>query len=283
MNRVLRVNRASAALIIGLVFVAMAQLLLPPVASAAEKRIYTFAVLPQRPPAAMHTLWAPLVERLERELDISIKLRFYEGMASFEDGLKRGDGDFAFSTPPQMVLARKSQNYIPLVRGTRELAGVLFVRKDSPIQKVEDLKNTEVSFVGERNLCSVVTRHSLSRHQTDLNLVPLYSGSTANVFKNVLLGKTPAGASLDVEVEKAPPEISSQLRTIMTTPKVAPHPVSAHPRVSRKLREQLKVVLLKLPGESSGKELLKQVGIGETVPADYARDYRPLETLGSAP
>lgn len=283
MNRALRTNRTITALIIGLVFVVLAPLLLPPAASAAVRATYTFAVLPQRPPAAMHTLWAPLVERLERELDISIKLRFYEGMASFEDGIKRGDGDFIFSTPPQMVLARKSQSYIPLVRGTRELAGVLFVRKDSPIQKVEDLKKTEVSFVGERNLCSVITRHSLSRHQTELNLVPLYSGSTANVFKNVLLGKTPAGVSLDVEVEKAPPEVSSQLRTIMTTPKVAPHPVSAHPRVPKKLRERMKAVLLELPGESSGKELLKQVGIGETVPADYARDYRPLETIGSAP
>lgn len=263
-------------------FVAML-LAMSPAAGAAEKRIYTFAVLPQRPPVAMHTLWAPLVERLERDLGVRIKLRFYQGMASFEDGLKRGDGDFIFSTPPQMVLARKSQKYIPLVRGTRELAGVLFVRKDSPIRKVEDLKKTEVSFVGERNLCSVVTRHSLSRHQTDLNLVPLYSGSTANVFKNVLLGKTPAGASLDVEVEKAPPEISSQLRTIMTTPKVAPHPVAAHPRVPKKVRERMKAVLLKLSRENSGRELLKQVGIGETVSADYARDYRPLETIGSAP
>jgi len=264
-------------------FVVILPLLMPPSASAADRQTYTFAVLPQKPPVAMHELWAPLIERLERELGVSIKLKLYQGMANFEEGLKRGDGDFIFSTPPQMVLARKSQNYIPLVRGTRELAGVLFVRRDSPIQRVEDLKKTEISFVGERNLCSVVTRHSLSQHQTDLNLVPLYSGSTANVFKNVLLGKTPAGASLDVEVEKAPPEISSQLRTIMTTPKVAPHPVAAHPRVPKKVRERMKAALLKLSGENSGLELLKRVGIGETMLADYARDYRPLETIGSAP
>lgn len=282
MNRAIQIMNRIAVLLIGFLVV-MLPLVTPPATSAADRQTYTFAVLPQQPPVAMHELWAPLIERLERELGVSIKLKLYQGMANFEEGLKRGDGDFVFSTPPQMVLARKSQNYIPLVRGTRELAGVLFVRRDSPIQRVEDLENTAVSFVGQRNLCSVITRHSLSQHQTDLNLVPLYSGSTSNVFKNVLLGKTPAGASLDVEVEKAPPEISSQLRTIMTTPKVAPHPVAAHPRVPKKLRERMKTVLLKLPAESSGRELLKQVGIGETVPADYTRDYRQLEAIRSAP
>lgn len=254
----------------------------PVIAEAAGRKTYVFAVLPQQPPASMHALWIPLIERLERELGITIRLKLYDSMSGFEDGLKRGTGDFIFSTPPQMVIARSSQKYIPLVRGKRELAGVLFVRKDSPVKSVADLKTTEVAFVGERNLCSVMTRYSLSQYNTDLNLVPLFSGSTTNVYRNVLLGKVAAGATLDVDIERESPDTVAQLRVIMTTPKVAPHPVSAHPRVPKALREKMTATLLKLSKEKDGKELLKRVRIGEVVPADYARDYRKFEKIGAA-
>lgn len=254
----------------------------PVIAEAAGRKTYVFAVLPQQPPASMHALWIPLVERLERELGITIRLKLYDSMSRFEDGLKRGAGDFIFSTPPQMVIARSSQKYIPLVRGNRELAGVLFVRKDSPIKSVADLKATEIAFVGERNLCSVMTRYSLSQYNTELNLVPLFSGSTTNVYRNVLLGKVAAGATLDVDIERESPETVAQLRVIMTTPKVAPHPVSAHPRVPKALREKMTATLLKLSKQKEGIELLKQVRIGEVVPADYARDYKNLEKIGAA-
>ncbi len=254
----------------------------PVIAEAAGRKTYVFAVLPQQPPASMHALWIPLIERLERELGITIRLKLYDSMSGFEEGLKRGIGDFIFSTPPQMVIARNSQKYIPLVRGNRELAGVLFVRKDSPVKNVADLKTTEVAFVGERNLCSVMTRYSLSQYNTDLNLVPLFSGSTTNVYRNVLLGKVAAGATLDVDIERESPDTVAQLRVIMTTPKVAPHPVSAHPRVPKALREKMTATLLKLSKEKDGKELLKRVRIGEVVPADYARDYRKFEKIGAA-
>lgn len=270
-------------ILITIAIIVLSALILSPVAAeSAASKTYVFAVLPQQPPASMHALWIPLIERLERELGITIRLKLYDSMSGFEDGLKRGTGDFIFSTPPQMIIAKSSQKYIPLVRGNRELAGVLFVRKDSPVKSVADLKTTEVAFVGERNLCSVMTRYSLSQYNTDLNLVPLFSGSTTNVYRNVLLGKVAAGATLDVDIERENPETVAQLRVIMTTPRVAPHPVSAHPRVPKALREKMTATLLKLSKEKDGKELLKRVRIGEVVPADYVRDYKNLEKIGAA-
>lgn len=270
-------------IVVALAVLALSALTFFPVtAEAGGRKTYVFAVLPQQPPASMHALWIPLIERLERELGIIIRLKLYDSMSGFEAGLKRGAGDFIFSTPPQMVIARSSQKYIPLVRGNRELAGVLFVRKDSPVKSVADLKATEVAFVGERNLCSVMTRYSLSQYNADLNLVPLFSGSTTNVYRNVLLGKVAAGATLDVDIERESPDTVAQLRVIMTTPKVAPHPVSAHPRVPKALREKMTATLLKLSKEKDGKELLERVRIGEVVPADYARDYKKLDKIGAA-
>jgi len=121
-------------------------------AFAAAPREYVFTVLPQQPPVAMHTLWRPLLDRLEQELGVRLKLKLYENMTEFEEDAVHGEGDFIFSTPVQMPLFRKRQGYTPLVRGTRYLNGMVFVRKDSSITTVEELAGKEVAFVGARNL-----------------------------------------------------------------------------------------------------------------------------------
>jgi ABC-type nitrate/sulfonate/bicarbonate transport system substrate-binding protein len=38
------------------------------------------------------------------------------------------------------------------VRGSTQLSGVIFVRRDSPIRTVRDLEGKEVAFVGAKNL-----------------------------------------------------------------------------------------------------------------------------------
>jgi phosphonate transport system substrate-binding protein len=121
-------------------------------ALAKEPKEYVFAVLPQQPPVAMHALWRPLLDRLEQELGVRLKLKLYENMTEFEEDAIHGEGDFVFSTPVQIPLFRKQQGYLPLVRGTHYLTGIVFVRKDSPITSIDELAGKEVAFVGARNL-----------------------------------------------------------------------------------------------------------------------------------
>ena len=134
----------------GLVMLLMLAMGLP--AQGAEQNQYIFAVLPQRPPVAMHTSWRPFMDQLEKELGVTLKLKLYETMQQFEDDMKHGTGDFVFSTPPHVVLAYQSQKYRPLVRGSRTIAGVLFTRKNSAIKELADLDNQEIAFVGSRNV-----------------------------------------------------------------------------------------------------------------------------------
>ncbi len=125
----------------------------------------------------------------------------------------------------------------------------------------------------------MIVRQVLSQHNVELNLKHLYAGSTSNVFKNVLMGKQVAGVTLDTDLERQPPEVASQLRIILKTQQLAPHPVSAHPRVPQALQRRMTATFLKLSREDAGQELLRQVRIGQTVRAIYARDYRELERM----
>ncbi len=58
---------------------------------------------------------------------------------------------------------------------------------------------------------------------------------------------------------------------------IAPHPLSAHPRVPATVREAVAAAFLRMRTDPTANALLKRVQMPDPIPADYARDYQPLE------
>lgn len=248
-------------------------------ASAGQGDVYTLAVIPSAPPVTLHKQWTPYVERLSRETGVTFRLKLYERMTEFERDIWNGGPDFMLSSPIQLVVAHKSNGYVPLVRSGTQVSVGLFVRKDSPIRSIDDLAGKKVSFVGNKNLCSVFVRHLLGKHRSKMTFTNEYAGSTRNVIINVLLGKSDAGAVFIPEFGRESEDTRAQLRAILVTPEIAPHPLSAHPRVPKKVQESVKKATLAMAATKSGAELLKTLRLGETVAAVYDADYGGLEEI----
>lgn len=247
--------------------------------SAGKGNVYTLAVIPSAPPVSMHKLWTPFSEQLYRETGIVFRLKMYEKMAEFERDIWAGTPDFIFSSPIQLMVAHKSNRYLPLVRGGKKVSVGLFVRKDSPISGISDLTGKTISFVGNKNLCSVFMQHQLGQHKGKLTFTQEYTGSTRNVIINILRGKSDAGAVFIPEIAKESEETRNQLREILATPEIAPHPLSAHPRVPLKVQEAVRKATLAIAATKEGAELLKSIRLGSPVIADYKRDYLDLEEI----
>ncbi len=124
-----------------------------------------------------------------------------------------------------------------------------------------------------------MVRQVLSQQEVKLNLKQLFTGSSSNVYKTVLVGKSAAGAVLDVDFDSQPPDVKEQLQVLVTTPKMAPHPISAHPRVPKQLQRSLTRAVLKLAASPEGRKLLQGVQLTDPVPAEYLRDYKVLEKM----
>jgi phosphonate transport system substrate-binding protein len=248
-------------------------------ATAQQGTSYTIAVIPSAPPVATNTLWTPLVERLSRETGHAFRLKVFDTMAKFEQEIWGGSPDFIFASPIQTVVAHERHRYIPLVRGANPIAIRLFVRNDSSVKTVGDLSGKRIAFVGNKNLCSVFMRHMLAKQKDKLSYMTEYSGSTKNVIKSVLLGKSDAGAVFASELERETRESRELTRALLDTPKVAPHPLSAHPRVPREMRNRVKKAIESIAGTRDGAELLKAVRLASPVSADYERDYKVLEDV----
>jgi phosphonate transport system substrate-binding protein len=251
-------------------------------AAAAEPAPLVLAVVPNLPPVALHKKWIPFVERLSRDAGVPIELKLYDRIGTFLEEADAGVPDLLFAAPNMFFLSHRKQGYVPLVRSSVRLVGMVFVRKDSPYRTVADLQGKTIAFVGPRNICSVITRHAMATAGTPIDFNVAFTGSTINVAKSVLLGKAEAGATLDGALAADLPDALSELRPVLETPPVASHPLAIHPRIPVAVRERIAAAALALAGSEEGRALLASVRLESPVRADYARDYSQFDAIDFA-
>jgi phosphonate transport system substrate-binding protein len=244
-----------------------------PSLSAEPVTSYTLAVVPNQPAITLYKNWTPLVQHLSKQLGVNIELKLYDKIDVFLAEARKGTPDFTYSAPNMFYLAYQKQKYVPLVRSSQPLQGLIFVRKDSPYTRVSDLKGKTIAFVGPRNICSVITRHAIRTGQGAIDYNDSFSGSTINVAKSVLLGKADAGATLDTSVMNDAPEMLNEFRIILRTEKIAPHPLAAHPRVPKKLQEAVTQTVLALEQSEDGRRILKDAKLVSPMKCNFKRDY----------
>ena len=104
----------------------------------------TLAVVPQFPPIETYKRWAPVVEMISTKTGIKIDLRTYASIPEFERAILAGEPDLVFMNPYHQVMVKR--DYIPILRDSTPLEGILVVRKDSPYQSVKDLDGKTIAF-----------------------------------------------------------------------------------------------------------------------------------------
>ena len=103
--------------------------------SARSAASYVLVVVPQFPAPEIQRDWQPLLDRLHATSGIQLKLRHVRSIPEFENEFSRGLPDFVFMNPYHAVMARQSQGYIPLVRASAPLTGILVARRTGPSEK----------------------------------------------------------------------------------------------------------------------------------------------------
>lgn len=238
------------------------------------------AVVPQLPPAVTHRQWRPLAEQLSRDTGQGIKLRVYRSYDEFENDLNSGRPDLVYLNPYHQIVAWRAQGYIPLVRdGSRLLTGVLVVRNDSPYRSIKDLNGRDIAFPDPNAFAASLYMRALLQEREQIRFQARYLAGHGNVYRHTILGEVAAGGGVNITLARERIQTRNELRVIYETPGTAPHPLSAHPRVSEPLRAALTASLLKLVNSDAGRRILVDIEMPSPVPADYARDYAPLERL----
>ncbi|MDO9235479.1 MAG: phosphate/phosphite/phosphonate ABC transporter substrate-binding protein [Aquabacterium sp.] len=245
----------------------------------ADKPTYTVAVVPQFQPTEIQRVWGPILERAGQEAGVVLTLKISKDIPTFEDEVEAGRPDFAYMNPYHQVITKKAQGYVPLLRDSKLLTGILVVRKDDPIKTVQELQGKTLAFPAPNAFgASLLIRAHLAE-QDKIQITPFYAKTHTNSYRQTIAGKTAASGGLRATLDKEPDEVRAALRILMETPGAAPHPLSAHPRVPTKVQQAVAAVLLKLATDPAMAPLFKDIPMSQPMAADYKRDYLPLEKL----
>ena len=245
-----------------------------------ERPHYLLAVVPQSPPSETYKHWKPLVRYLNEKGALRLQLKIYPSIPEFEAGLRNGVPDFAYMNPYHQVMARQWQGYDPLVRdNARQLSGVLVVHAGSDVQSVDQLQDAIIAFPAPNAFGASLYMRALLKKEHKLTFVPRYVATHGNVYRHVIVGQADAGGGVRRTFDAESPSARQQLRVLFETPGVAPHPISAHPRVAPADQALFTDSVLGLLGSAAGQDILKSIQMREPVRASFERDYAPLKSL----
>ncbi len=239
---------------------------------------YTVFVVPQLSAIELHKAWTPILEKLSQATKLQFELKILPSIPEFEHAVFAGEADFVFMNPYHQVVAKRTQGYIPLLHDQKSLEGMLVVKKDSPLKSLSELNGKKLAFPAPNAFAaSLYMRATLAKQ--GIKIEPDYVKTHSNVYRAILLGDVVAGGAVNNTLQREDESVQQQLKVFYTTPKFAPHPFSAHPRIAEAVRNQVAKGFIHLASDPANAGLLNEIQMPNPLPADYSKDYKPLEAL----
>lgn len=246
-------------------------------AAASDDMVLRVGVVPQFDSRTTYDIWAPILASLEALTGLKFQLAGSPNIPEFEKRVGQEEFDLAYLNPYQGLVA--ADNYLPLVRDiATPLEGIAVVHKDSTIQGLADLQGKTMDFPAPNALAASLMMRSQLDH-AGIKVRVRYVKTHTSVYLNVALGQADAGGGVLQTLEDQPDAVRKQLRIIFRTVGVASHPVIAHKRLSRAVREQVRAAFIAMGETSAGRALLLRVPF-DRVGQATAEDYLSLKRMG---
>ncbi|WP_062310021.1 phosphate/phosphite/phosphonate ABC transporter substrate-binding protein [Polynucleobacter sinensis] len=244
---------------------------------AATKSLKVY-IVPQFTATQIYTRWSAVLEQVGKETQQCFDLIVPTSIPQFEGDLLAGKPDFAYMNPYHAVMKWRNHQYIPLVASGDPIFGILAVQKDSRINDLRELGGARVAFPAPNAFAaSLLIRATLAKDGVPIE--PVYVKTHSNVYRSVIRGDAAAGGGIQSTLMSEPPELKSELRTLMETKRYTSHPFSANARVSEAVRKRVQDAFLAMDKSSSGADLLKGVQLAKPILVSYKTNYQPLEAL----
>jgi phosphonate transport system substrate-binding protein len=253
-----------------------------PAEKAAEghtRDTFTLTIVPYEAADKLNEEYSPMATYLAKKLGKkSGKFFFVTDYSGVLAALQSGQVDVAYLSPLPYAIASGKMKLTPLampyVRGSLSYYGIVFVKADSPIKTLQDLKGHTFAF-GDR---TSTTGYLLPRHLLETNGVPLdalkryYNAGDANmVVKAIETGTADAGAAYNLVFDvayKGQPEKAKQMRVLAKTEEIPNGLYVARGDMPAAEVEKLKAAFMEMNTDPEGKAAMLKAPNDKVVPAD---------------
>jgi len=230
--------------------------------------------------------YTPLAEYLSRKIGRKIELKMLTRYGNIVNNFVSSGMDGAFFGSFTYTLAHAKLGVEVLVRpvsldGTSTYYGLLFVRKDSGITSIKDMKGKRFVFVDKATTAGYLLpleyfrHHGVKNYKTYL-AETYFAGAHEDAILDVLEKKADIGAAKNTVFERLAnndPRINRELLVLMKSPEVPENALAVRRGLDETLTQGIKVTLLTMDDEAEGRAVLKTFGAQrfiETTDKDYA-------------
>ncbi|MHC4985386.1 MAG: phosphate/phosphite/phosphonate ABC transporter substrate-binding protein [Planctomycetota bacterium] len=260
-------------------------------ADAPSEATLRIGLIPERDIFEQHRRYEALAGYLSARLDGPVKLvtlsTYEAALQDFRD--RKIDGAFLGSLVAVLAMDRlgaKSLVKPELLDGTSTYHGVIFVRDDSPIETLDDLKGQQIAMVRTTTAghvfpgCVLMKLNLLDEFQMP-NIV--WVGTHDDVVEMVVEGQVAAGAVKNLRLDAAlAAHPDWRIRELATGECVPNNALLLRSDISSELAEQISEILMAMPSDPRGRETLETMGVKRFLPCraqEYAAVYDMVECI----
>ncbi|MCG7983068.1 MAG: phosphate/phosphite/phosphonate ABC transporter substrate-binding protein [Candidatus Thiodiazotropha lotti] len=237
-------------------------------------------IFPRRDAAVTAKLFRPLTQHLEKQLNRQVKLELSPTFEVFLKRLKERRYDLVHLNQFEYINANKELDYIVIAQneefGEQTIRGAIFVRKDSGITDISQLKGKKILFGGgPRAMMSYIVPTYLLRQKglMEGDYRETYASNPPNAVLATFQKQADAGGAGEV-VARLPlvkNKIDVSELKALTVSKPLPHlPWAVKQELDEDLKTKITDLLLKLKNSDDGKKILKSARLSAFNPASDA-------------
>lgn len=233
------------------------------------------ALIPYLSPNVLVPLFQPLARHFEKDMGRPVELFSAPTIRSHVERILKPDFDIIFSAPHMGRLAQLDAGYVPIGSFERPLKGVITVRKDGPIQKIQQLKGRTIAINDRLVLNSILTLQELAARGIKLSDLKLVSAASQNsAILSVIAGNVDAAITVNFALGQVSKDQLQQVRVLFQTDDVPLMPstlILVHPQMSKETQSRLTASLLRFAQTDGGKQFFLASSYSNVVPVNQAQ------------
>lgn len=250
-----------------------------PAPAAEAPATYSFGVLSQRSAVLTAQYWNPILDYVSRKAGVNLALKVARTAPESNEATEKGEYDFVYSNTifqPKMALA----DYQVILRPQNEaIAGQIVTLADSPIRSLKDLDGKEMGFPSLAAFVGyAVPMDQLLRQ--GVKVTPVFGGNQEGIMAQLKAGKVIAAGVNSLVMKSYASRENMNYRVLWESVGFLNIPIAAHPRVPKKVVEEVRRVLDEMDRNPEGLKVFEASAriIGQKPPygfrASSPEDYR---------
>ncbi|MEI7465741.1 MAG: PhnD/SsuA/transferrin family substrate-binding protein [Burkholderiales bacterium] len=263
--------------------------LVVPALQAAEEPL-VMGIFPRNKPAETTTMYTPLAHLLSERLGRKVILATARDFESFSRSVQEGRYDIVFYNQFQYI--QSSRSYVVIAHneefGRSAVAGALYVRKDSGITQVSQLRGRTIIFGGGRDamLSYIAPRFLLMQaglNEEDFKSEFAVNPPNAVVALSLKQADAAGGGDILIDLTAVKKTINTDdIRILASTEPLLFLPWAVKRTMPAKLRSAIQSVMVDLDGSEAGLAVLKSAlttGIRKAQEKDYDPHRRMINAV----